>query len=162
MRAEALHSMTPGKTASRSRKATAKKATAKKSTSKKSTAKKSTSKKSTAKKSTAKAATRKASAPKSGAKPKGKANAKPKKPAKRRLSPKNRFAAVMERLDRSFGALHLPETTSTLEKAVYLVLRENGTENTTDRALKSLREDFVDWNEVRVSQIGRASCRERV
>ena len=35
---------------------------------------------------------------------------------------------------------------------VYLVLREKGTESTTKRALKSLREDFVDWNEVRVSR----------
>lgn len=103
----------------------------------------------------------KAAAKGSGRKKGGKAKAASKKAAakssKRRLSPKARLAEVIERLDRSFGALHLPETHSVLEKAVYLVLREKGSAHGTSRALKSLREDFVDWNEVRVSRAAELS-----
>jgi len=62
------------------------------------------------------------------------------------------LAEVMETLDRVFGPVSLPATKNTLEKAVYLVLREGGTDLTTARAMKSLMAEFVDWNEVRVSR----------
>ncbi|GJM20117.1 MAG: hypothetical protein DHS20C15_00320 [Planctomycetota bacterium] len=67
-------------------------------------------------------------------------------------APKARLKLLFEKLDRAFGPLVLPETDSLLEMASALVVREGGTELTTERALKSLREDFVDWNEVRLSR----------
>jgi hypothetical protein len=49
--------------------------------------------------------------------------------------------------------VNLPsDTESTVEKAVYLVLREGGSQASTERAMRSLREDFVDWNDVRLSR----------
>lgn len=61
-------------------------------------------------------------------------------------------ARVLERCDKSLGPVELPECRSVLERAVYLVLREQGTELTTAKALAVLREEFVDWNEVRISR----------
>ena len=137
-------------TATKTAKKTSAKAGAKSGT-KKAAAKKAT-KKATAK---AKAAPKKAAkaAAKTASKAAAKAPAKKaEKPAPRKkLSPKARLAAVLEKLDRSFGALQLPETRDVLERAVYLVLREGSTHSANDKALKALREEFVDWNEVRLS-----------
>jgi len=95
-----------------------------------------TTKKATAKKSSRKATTKSAAA----------------KPKKAPRAPKARLKLLFEKLDRAYGQLVLPETETVLEKAVALVVREQGTELTTLRALKALREDFVDWNEVRLSR----------
>src|SRR5205807_5569141 len=38
-----------------------------------------------------------------------------------------------------------------LEQFVYAILRENSTRETADQAFQSLRDNFFDWNEVRVS-----------
>lgn len=75
-------------------------------------------------------------------------------PAKRtrKRAPKTIYAELLEKADRLFGPLVLPECESVLEQAVYLVLRETGTELTTQKAMKALKEEFVDWNEVRVSR----------
>jgi endonuclease III len=60
---------------------------------------------------------------------------------------------VFPRLEKAFGEVRLPaDTTSVLEKAVYLILREGGSATATARALRSLRQDFADWNEVRASR----------
>lgn len=98
-----------------------------------------TTKKATAKKSTRKTAPKKKAATSS-------------KPKKAPRAPKARLKLLFEKLDRAFGQIVLPETDTVLEKAVALVVREQGTELTTTRALKALREDFVDWNEVRLSR----------
>jgi len=76
---------------------------------------------------------------------------------KSRAAPRTRLAAVIERCDRAFGPIELPEADTVLEKAVYLVLREKGTPNTTARAMTALRDEFVDWNEVRVSRAAELS-----
>lgn len=103
--------------------------------------------------------TKKASASKAPAKTKaaskssGKTAAKPtKKPPRAPRGAKARWKVFLDKLDRAFGPLVLPETESVLEKAAALVLREQGTELTTNRALASLKADFVDWNEVRLSR----------
>jgi hypothetical protein len=83
--------------------------------------------------------------------PKPKAAVPAPKPRKKR-SPKAILAEATEILDRIYGPITLPATSNTLEKAVYLVLREGGTELTTTKAMKSLKAEFVDWNEVRVSR----------
>ena len=76
-----------------------------------------------------------------------------KKPAKKvPRGAKARWKLFREKLDRAFGPIVMPETETVLEKAAALVLREQGTELTTSKALESLREDFVDWNEVRLSR----------
>ena len=44
-----------------------------------------------------------------------------------------------------------PEPRPVLEQFVYAVLRENATRESADRAYAALREQFYDWNEVRVT-----------
>lgn len=85
------------------------------------------------------------------AKPAAKPAPAPPKP-KRKRAPKTILAEARENLDRIYGPITLPETANILEKAVYLVLREGGTELTTTKAMKALKAEFVDWNEVRVSR----------
>ena len=68
-----------------------------------------------------------------------------------RGGPRQRLAAVLPRLEKHFGAVRAPQTSSVLEKAIYLVLREGGDE-AGQAALTSLREGFIDWNEVRASR----------
>jgi len=100
-----------------------------------------------------KAKAAKPAAPKAAA-PKAKA-AKKSAPARKRrkVAPKVMLAGLLEKLERCYGAVNLPsETESTVEKAVYLVLREGGSQASTERAMRSLREDFVDWNDVRLSR----------
>lgn len=77
------------------------------------------------------------------------------KPAvrRRRGSPKTRLPAILERLDKTWGAIDPPETVDVLEKAVYLVLREWGSATAVRKAMKTLRDEFVDWNDVRASSV---------
>jgi endonuclease III len=77
----------------------------------------------------------------------------PARAPRRTASPKTRMAKAFPRLEKVYGEIHLPvDTASVLEKAVFLVLREGGTNAGTARALKALRQDFADWNEVRASR----------
>ncbi len=86
-------------------------------------------------------------APRAAAKaPKAKAPRRPKG------TPRQRWAALKPKLDALFGEIRPPEGLSVIEKACWLILREGGTPAATERALKSLREDFVDWNDVRASR----------
>jgi len=91
-----------------------------------------------------------AAARKSGTARKPAAAKAPRRP-RFRGGPRQRLAAVMPRLEKHFGAVKAPQTSSVLEKAIYLVLREGGDE-AGHAALASLREGFIDWNEVRASR----------
>ena len=44
-----------------------------------------------------------------------------------------------------------PDERPVLEHFIYAMLRENATREAGDQAFKSLRDQFFDWNEVRVS-----------
>ncbi len=136
------------------KKATGKKATGKKAAPKKKASKPAAAKKSPAKKSPAKAAPAKAAPAKAA--PAKKAPAKPAAPKKAavrvsRASPKVRLPKILELLDKAFGTIVPPQTESVIEKAVYLVLREWGSSAAVAKAMDTLRSEFVDWNEVRVS-----------
>jgi len=98
-----------------------------------------------------------AAAPKKPAAAARKPAAAPAKPAARKVArfrgtPRQRLAAILEQLDTRFGDLALPETSSLLEKAVFLVLREGGGSAAAGRSLAALRTGFIDWNEVRASR----------
>lgn len=69
-----------------------------------------------------------------------------------RGTPRQRLATVLERLGERFGDLAVPETSSLLEKAVFLVLREGAGSAAAVRCLAALRAGFIDWNEVRASR----------
>jgi hypothetical protein len=78
----------------------------------------------------------------------------PAKPAPRKLkgTPKSRLEKALPVLDKVYGELALPETSSVLEKAVYLVVREGHPADVTARYMVALKEHFIDWNDVRVSR----------
>lgn len=175
-------SKSSGKTAKKAtaKKPASKKATGKKATSKAGAAKKASAKKATSKAAPKQAAgkgasagsqpktsSKKTSSSKTAATKKATGKSASKAPAKesgttvsaaspakrsRKRAPKTIYAELLEKADRLFGPVVLPECDSVLERAVYLVLRETGTELTTTKAMKVLREEFVDWNEVRVSR----------
>lgn len=107
--------------------------------------------------SVAKKATKKTSAAK--AKPVKEAKAKEAGAAKKKGPPggkstaarKRRLAALLERLDRLFGEVVVPEFDEVIERAVFLILRERSSSAQATRSLAALRADFADWNEVRCS-----------
>jgi endonuclease III len=157
------------KSATKAARATASKGGGKKAATKKPAAKKPASKKAVKKPpSPAKKASPAAKKPAPAAKkpapakaPAKAAAAKPAAPRKFKGTPKTRLAALMEKLDRLYGVVQTPETESALEKAVYLVVREGSTENLTSKAMTSLSEEFVDWNDVRLSrpsELARLMC----
>jgi hypothetical protein len=80
--------------------------------------------------------------------------APPPKPAPRKLrgTPKSRLEKALPALDRAFGELGTPELSGVLERAIYLVVREGHPEAVTARYMASLKEHFIDWNEVRASR----------
>ncbi len=88
----------------------------------------------------------KASSAKPAAKPKSKVPGGTSVAARKR-----RLASLLERLDKSFGEVQTPELEDVMEHAIYLILREGASHSTAIKALASLRDDFVDWNEVRAS-----------
>jgi endonuclease III len=100
-----------------------------------------------------KAAPRKAAKAKAKAPPKAppKVKAKPPKP-RVKGTPKTRLAAALPKLDKVLGSIQQPETESVLEKAVYLVLREGGSSTFAAKAMTVLRDQFIDWNDVRASR----------
>ena len=67
---------------------------------------------------------------------------------------KKLMRSTMERMKKKYGITKLPGKTPQLELVVYLVLREGWDYRKASRAVKILAEDFVDWNEVRVSTAG--------
>jgi len=68
-------------------------------------------------------------------------------------SDKNRLVAMLKHCDTLFGDIAPTEEGSLVEKAAFLVLREGGRGSAFAReALATLREHFVNWNEVRLSR----------
>ncbi len=53
---------------------------------------------------------------------------------------------------RSFHVTPLPEGTPALERLMALVLQETGSYPVAARAVKALKENFINWNEVRVAR----------
>jgi len=85
-------------------------------------------------------------------KPAGQRSPTPRAAARRRLSPRGALQKAMPQLDRAFGEIVLLPTESVLDKVAVLILREGGGGASADRALRLLRTEFVDWNEVRISR----------
>jgi len=117
----------------------------------KATPKKKTTRRKAAAKSTSKGKSSSGKTSGKGRKAAAASKAKPRAKVPRKGS-KARVAELLERLDKAYGAIDPPEDAPTmLEKAVYLVLREGGGKAAVAKAMGALREEFVDWNEVRVS-----------
>ncbi|CAN5348412.1 hypothetical protein BH11PLA2_BH11PLA2_41360 [soil metagenome] len=69
------------------------------------------------------------------------------------------FALSVKHLIKKFPAPPHPDTRPVLEELLYALCREGATTAQADAAFARLKEDFFDWNEVRVStvpEIGRA------
>jgi endonuclease III len=98
------------------------------------------------------AAPKKSAAKPPKAAPAPKAPPPPKRGPRFRGGPKQRLAALLPKFDALFGSIQPPEGGTVLEKALYLVLREGGGDASATRGLQSLREGFIDWNEVRASR----------
>lgn len=75
-----------------------------------------------------------------------------KAPPRHKLSPRGALQKALPHLERIFGEITLLPTESVLDKAAVLILREGGGSAQAERALKLLRTEFVDWNEVRISR----------
>ncbi len=74
---------------------------------------------------------------------------------KSKAARQKRLGLLLERLDKVFGEITPPSRDTvplTIEKAVYLILREGGSATAASKCLESLRGDFVNWNEVRASR----------
>ena len=67
-------------------------------------------------------------------------------------TPRQRLERALDRLHKVFGDLMPPETGSVIEKAIFLVVREHGSEASSTRSMAALKENFIDWNEVRASR----------
>lgn len=63
------------------------------------------------------------------------------------------LAEFLKRIaSRSFQVTPLPEGTPALERLMALVLQETGSYPVAARAVKALKENFINWNEVRVAR----------
>lgn len=60
---------------------------------------------------------------------------------------------LVEKLRKKYGDPPEPPTENLLEEAVRLLLAEKRSQRAVQSALRALREEFVDWNEVRVSTV---------
>jgi endonuclease III len=74
------------------------------------------------------------------------------RPARRQLSPRGALQKALPHMERIFGEIVLLPTESVLDKAAVLILREGAGGGAAERALRLLRTEFVDWNEVRISR----------
>jgi len=64
---------------------------------------------------------------------------------------KAKLSEVLRRLEKPFGKVIVLPDEPTLDHAIFLLLRENWDYRKAQRALRILQQQFVDWNEVRVS-----------
>jgi endonuclease III len=64
-----------------------------------------------------------------------------------------KLSEVLRGLEKAYGKVIVLPEEPTLDHAVFLLLRENWDYRKAQRALRILQEEFVDWNEVRVSSI---------
>ena len=67
---------------------------------------------------------------------------------------KKKLATVVKAIEKAWGPIHLPVDHSLLDQSVYLILRENWDYRKATKALLMLQQDFVDWNEIRVTTAG--------
>lgn len=85
--------------------------------------------------------------------PSGPGRTPPKAAGTRFGSDKSRLVALLKHCDELFGDIQPYEEGSVMERAAYLVLREGGRGSRFAReALATLRGEFVNWNEVRLSR----------
>lgn len=63
------------------------------------------------------------------------------------------FSTLPKHLDVKEGPGGKPETQPVLEQFIYAVCRQGATRAVADHAFRKLRENFFDWNEVRVSSV---------
>jgi len=64
---------------------------------------------------------------------------------------KAKLSEILRGLEKRHGKVVVMADEPTLDHAVFLLLRESWDYRKAQRALRILQEDFVDWNEVRVS-----------
>lgn len=60
---------------------------------------------------------------------------------------------ILSNLSRRFGQKYPPRSKSLLDNLIWVLIAPEIGEAATQRALRNLRAHFVDWNEVRVSQL---------
>ena len=66
---------------------------------------------------------------------------------------KKKYRDAVKRMTRKYGVAKLSGSGADVEQCVYLILREGWDFRKVNKAVKILTEEFVDWNEVRVSVI---------
>lgn len=66
---------------------------------------------------------------------------------------KRKLTRVVRNLEDKYGPHIYPEETNQLESLVFSILAANNPVTNARKALKDFREEFVDWNEVRVSTV---------
>lgn len=66
---------------------------------------------------------------------------------------KKKYREAVKRMTRKYGVAKLSGSGADVEQCVYLILREGWDFRKVNRAIKVLEEEFVDWNEVRVSVV---------
>lgn len=62
-----------------------------------------------------------------------------------------KLTGVLDKLEKSLGALKMQKDAPALEQALYLILREGNDYRKAAKALKLLEEEYVEWNELRVA-----------
>ena len=67
---------------------------------------------------------------------------------------KKKLATVVKAIEKGWGPVRVPVDHPLLDQAVYLILRENWDYRKANKALLMLQEEFVDWNEIRVTTAG--------
>lgn len=63
------------------------------------------------------------------------------------------FATLAKRMDEKESSHNKPEPLPVLEQFLYAICREGTTREKADSAFRNLRENFYDWNEIRVSSV---------
>ena len=62
-----------------------------------------------------------------------------------------KLKVMLDKLERSHGAMKLIKDAPPLEQALFLILREGNDYRKATKALKILEEEYVEWNELRVA-----------
>jgi len=70
------------------------------------------------------------------------------------MTKQDQFALVVKHLEKKYPAPPTPEPRPVLDELVYALGRENATTSLADASFARLKDDFHDWNEIRVSTVG--------
>lgn len=62
-----------------------------------------------------------------------------------------KLKAHLDKLEKQFGTLKVQPELPPLEHAIYLILREGNDYRKALKAMKTLQEEYVEWNELRVA-----------